>query len=81
MPSMARTRGSRVKYFPSSAAMASSAVRCIHSRSASVPCSWFAGSAFSTAIASEMVAPEPAISPAMASCSAVIRASASTPHS
>ena len=81
MPSMVRTRGSRVKYFPSRAATASSAVRCIHSRSAPVPCSWFAGSAFSTSIASAMVAPGPATSRAMASCSAVIRTSDSTPHS
>lgn len=81
MPSIVRTRGSRVKYLPSRAEMASSAVRCIQSRSASVPWIRLAGSAFSWAIASATVAEEPAISLARASCSAAIAARDSTPHS
>ncbi len=69
------------KCTPSTAAIASSAVACIHSRSASLPCRTRDGSLSSLAIASAMVAPGPAISFTIRSCSAAIRASSSSPHS
>ena len=78
--SIVRTRSGMSKWTPWSRSIASSAVVCIQARSASVPRSVRAGSASRTATASATLAPDPAICSARADCSAVIRASSSTPH-